>query len=139
MVSAQEIGAIEVFAMLGAEIHEQLARVAADISLASGEYAANAGDDRALFAVLEGLIEPVREVDGRVQPLGERLPGDVFGEVSIVLGTVFPVGFRAAGPARVLRIGPADYHAVAAIDPLLSKAIGALASHRMSGPRGLQG
>jgi len=139
VVTADEIAAIEVFAMLAPEDQERLARVAADVSLVAGEYAANAGDDRALFAVLDGRIEAVRDVDGRVRVLGERLSGDVFGEVPIVLGTVFPVGFRAATRSRVLRIGPADYHAAAAVDPILSKAIGALASHRMAGPRGLQG
>ena len=139
MVSAEEIAAIEVFAMLGPEDQERLARAAADISLVAGEYAANAGDDRALFAVLDGRIEAVKDVDGRIRVLGERLPGDVFGEVPIALGTVFPVGFRAATRSRVLRISPADYHAAAAVDPILSKAVGALASHRMTGPRGLQG
>ena len=139
MVTVEEIAAIEVFAMLGADEHERLARVAADVSLVPGEYAANAGDDRALFAVLEGRVEAVRAVDGIDRVVGERLPGDVFGEVPIVLGTVFPVGFRAAVASRVLRIEPAAYHAIAAADPIVAKSIGALASLRMAGPRGLQG
>jgi thioredoxin reductase (NADPH) len=139
VVTVEEIAAIEVFAMLGADEHERLARVAADVSLVPGEYAANAGDDRALFAVLEGRVEAVRAVDGIDRVVGERLPGDVFGEVPIVLGTVFPVGFRAAVASRVLRIEPAAYHAIAAADPIVAKSIGALASLRMAGPRGLQG
>jgi thioredoxin reductase (NADPH) len=139
VVTVEEIAAIEVFAMLGADEHERLARVAADVSLVPGEYAANAGDDRALFAVLEGRVEAVRTVDGIDRVVGERLPGDVFGEVPIVLGTVFPVGFRAAVASRVLRIEPAAYHAIAAADPIVAKSIGALASLRMAGPRGLQG
>ncbi len=109
------------------------------MSLVPGEYAAHEGEDRALFAVLEGRIEVVKAVDGSERVVGERLPGDVFGEVPIVLGTVFPVGFRAAVQSRVMRIEPHDYHAVSAVDPIVAKAIGALASHRMSGPRGLQG
>ncbi len=138
MVSAEEIASIEVFAMLSAENHERLARVSADISLVSGEYAANEGEDRALFAVLAGRIEAVKDTVRAPRVVGERLTGDVFGEVPMVLGTVFPVGFRATVPSRVLRISPADFHAVAAVDPILSKAIGALASHRMTGSRGLQ-
>ena len=70
--------------------------MAADVRLAPGEYAAHEGGERALFAVLEGRIEPVRLVDGIERVVGERHPGDIFGEVPIVLGTVFPVGFRAA-------------------------------------------
>ncbi|HEY3576992.1 MAG TPA: FAD-dependent oxidoreductase [Gaiellaceae bacterium] len=139
MVTAEEIAGIEVFAMLGSEQHEQLARGAADVILSAGEYAANEGDDRALFAVLEGKIEAVKTVDGIDKVVGERLPGDVFGEVPMVLGAPFPVGFRAAVPSRVLRIRAAEYHLVASADPIVSKAIGALAQFRMTGDRGLQG
>jgi thioredoxin reductase (NADPH) len=139
MVTAEEIAGIEVFAMLDSEQQERLARGAADVILAAGEYAANEGDDRALFAVLEGRIEAVKTVDGVDRVVGERLPGDVFGEVPIVLGAPFPVGFRASEPSRVLRIQPAEYHRMAAVDPIVSKAVGALAQFRMTGARGLQG
>src|SRR3954452_684232 len=114
MVTAEEIGEVGAFAALDTGEREQLSRVAADIGLVSGEYAANEGDERASFAVLDGRIEAVKAVDGVERVVGERLPGDVFGEVPIVLGTVFPVGFRAAEAARVMRIEPPDYHAIAA-------------------------
>jgi thioredoxin reductase (NADPH) len=138
VVTAEEIAAIEVFAMLGADEQERLARAAADMSFEAGEFAANDGDDGALFAVLDGRIEAVKLVDGVERVVGERMPGDIFGEVPIALGTVFPVGFRAAVRSRVMRVELHDYHAVAAVDPIIAKAVGALASHRMTGPRGLQ-
>ena len=138
MVTAEEIAGIEVFALIGAEAQQRLARGAADVLLAAGEYAANEGDDGALFAVLEGRIEAVKTVDGIDRVVGERRPGDVFGEVPIVLGAPFPVGFRAAEQSRVLRIQPAEYHRIAAVAPILSKAIGALAQFRITGDRGLQ-
>src|SRR4029079_5011806 len=65
--------------------------------------------------------------------------GDIFGEVPITLGTVFPVGFRAAVPSRVMRVEPQDYHAVASVAPDVGKEVGRLAAHRMTGARGLQG
>jgi thioredoxin reductase (NADPH) len=52
---------------------------------------------------------------------------------------VFPVGFRAAEPSRVLRLEPSDYHSVAAVAPDVAKEVGRLAGNRMAGPRGLQG
>ncbi len=113
--------------------------MAADLQLVAGEYAAHEGGERALFVVLEGRIEPTRLVDGSERVLGERLPGDVFGEVPIVLGTVFPVGFRAAEASRVMRVESRDYHAVAAVVPELAEQVGKLAAHRMGGPGGLQG
>ena len=139
MVTAEEVAGIEVFAMLSADQQALLARGAADVILAPGEYAANEGDERALYAVLDGRIEAVKTGEGNERVVGERLPGDVFGEVPVVLGAPFPVGFRAAERSRVLRIAPAEYHLIAAAEPLVAKAVGALAEFRMTGARGLQG
>jgi thioredoxin reductase (NADPH) len=138
MVTAEEIGQVAMFADLDPAQREQLARVAADIRLAEGEYAVHEGGERALFAVLEGRIEPVKEVDGIARVVGVRHPGDIFGEFPLALGTVFPVGFRAAEPSRVMRIEPHDYHAFTAVAPDIAKEVGRLAAHRMSGFRGLQ-
>jgi thioredoxin reductase (NADPH) len=139
MVTREEIARVTLFAELGAAEAEQVSRAAADISLAPGEYAAHEGDDRALFAVLEGRIEAVKLTDGIERVVGQRHPGDVFGEVPIVLGTVFPVGFRAGEATRIMRLEPHDYHAVAAVVPAIPKEVGRLAAFRMTGTRGLQG
>jgi thioredoxin reductase (NADPH) len=139
MVTAEEIGEVAVFSALPVAAREQLARVAADISLVAGEFAAHEGDERAIFAVLDGRIEATKSVDGVERVVGERHPGDVFGEVPIALGTVFPVGFRAAEASRVMRLEAHDYHAVAAVVPDVGKEIGKLAGHRMGGARGLEG
>ena len=64
MVTPEEIGQISVFACLDTADRERVCRAAADISLSAGEYAAHEGDERALFAVLEGRIEATRMVDG---------------------------------------------------------------------------
>src|SRR4051794_39587187 len=139
MVTPDEIAAIELFASLDQAEREQLCRAAADVRLVAGEYAAHEGSERALFAVLEGRIEPVKLVDGIGRVVGERRPGDIFGEVPLVLGTVFPVGFRAAEKSRIMRIEAHDYHAVAAVVPDVGKEVGRLAAYRMGGSRGLQG
>jgi thioredoxin reductase (NADPH) len=139
VVTAEEITEISIFAELSLPDRERLARAAADIALAPGEYAASPGDDRALFALLEGRIEAVKIENGIGTVVGERNPGDVFGEVPITLGTVFPVGFRAAEASRVMRLEPRDYHMVAAGAPDVALEVGRLAAHRMTGPGGLQG
>jgi thioredoxin reductase (NADPH) len=139
MVTADEIGGVTVFAALAPDDRERLARAAADVSLVPGEYAAHQGAERALFAVLEGRIEVVQHVDGIERVVGERRPGDIFGEVPITLGTVFPVGFRATEKSRVMRLEPHDYHAVAAVAPDVGKEVGRLASNRIGGSGGLQG
>jgi thioredoxin reductase (NADPH) len=139
MVTADEIARITIFASLEAAERERLARAAADITLLPGEYAATEGSERALFGLLEGRIEAVKLTDGIERIVGERRPGDLFGEVPITLGTVFPVGFRAAEASRVMRLEPHDYHAVAAAAPNVGKEVGKLAAHRIGGPGGLSG
>src|SRR2546425_1051166 len=139
MVTADEIGRVPIFAGLSAAARARLARTAADITLVPGEYAVAEEGEQALFAVLEGRIEAVKLVDGIERIVGRRDPGDVFGEVPIALGTVFPAGFRAATKSRVMRLEPSDHHSVAAVPRSLVKEVGRLASHRITGPRGLQG
>jgi thioredoxin reductase (NADPH) len=139
VVTADEIADVTIFAALGVAERERLSRAAADISLLPGEYAVHEGGERALFALLEGRIEAVKLVDGIERVVGERRPGDVFGEVPITLGTVFPVGFRAAEPSRIMRVEPHHYHAVAAVTPDVGKEVGRLAADRIGGPGGLQG
>jgi thioredoxin reductase (NADPH) len=139
MVTPDEVASVPLFAELDESERARLSRVAADISLTAGEYAAPQGSEAALFAVLDGRIEPVQRAEGVERVVGVRHPGEIFGEVPIVLGTVFPVGFRAAVPARVMRIEPRDYHAIASASPDVAKEVGRLATHRMSGLRGLQG
>ena len=102
MVTADEVAAIAIFAGSRPSERERLARAAADISLVAGRVRGRAeGSERALFGLLEGRIEAVKVVDGIERVVGERAPGDIFGEVPITLGTVFPVGFpRRRGIAR---------------------------------------
>ena len=139
MLTAEEISRVTIFANLDPGGCERLAQAAADISLRSGEYAVAEGGERALFAVLEGRIEAVKLVDGIERVVGERRPGDIFGEVPITPGTGFPVGFRAAEQSRVMQIEPHDYHAVVALEPDVGKEVGRLASERIGGTGGLQG
>src|SRR5205085_886508 len=111
MVTAEEIGRIPVFAALSVADCERLSRVAADIALVAGKSAAYEGGERALFALLEGRIEAVKLVDGVERVVGQRHPGELFGEVPVTLGTTFPVGFRAAEASRVMRIESSDFFA----------------------------
>ena len=138
MVTAEEISRVAVFADLEPAERDRLSRVVADIALVPGESAVNEGDERALFGLLEGRIEVLRFVDGVESIIGERNPGDVFGEMSIVFGMPYPGGFRAAEPSRVFRIELHDYQALAAAAPVVAERVALLAADRLGGPRGLQ-
>jgi thioredoxin reductase (NADPH) len=138
MLTPEEIGRVAVFADLDQDACERLCRTAADIMLAPGEYAAHEGDAPVLFGLLEGRVEVVRLVDGVESVIGERRPGDVIGELSIVLGMPQPAGYRAAEPSRVFRLEPDDYRAIAAVEPEVERRVDALAQNRLSGARGLR-
>jgi thioredoxin reductase (NADPH) len=139
MITAEDVGRITVFASLDEASRERLARASADVTLLAGEYAAREGDERALFGLLDGAVEATKMVDGVERVVGERKPGDIFGEVPVTLGTTFPAGFRAAEQSRVIRVDPNDFHAVASVAPDVGLAVGKLAAHRIGGAGGLQG
>ena len=138
VVTAEEIGRIGVFADLEPAERDRLSRVVADITLAPGESAVNEGDERSLFGLLEGRIEVVRRVDGVESIVGERKPGDIFGEMSIAFGMLYPGGFRAVEASRVFRIDLHDYQELAAAAPDVAERVRLLANDRLVGPRGLQ-
>ncbi|HXE69598.1 MAG TPA: hypothetical protein VN523_09565 [Hyphomicrobiaceae bacterium] len=75
----------------------------------------------------------VKTIDGVERTLGWRIPGTIFGEVPIALGTPFPGGYRAAEPSRVMRVDIQQYYAVAAVSKDISLKVSALARERIGG------
>jgi thioredoxin reductase (NADPH) len=138
MVTAEEIARVELFADLEPAERNWLSRVVADIALSPGDFAVHEGDERALFGVLEGRFEVLRLADGVTSVIGERKPGDVFGEMAIAFGMLHPAGFRAAEPSRVFRLELRDYEALAATAPQIAERVGLMANNRLAGPKGLQ-
>jgi len=63
--------------------------------------------------------------------------GEVFGEVPLTLATVFPLGFRASEPTRIIRIEAQDFFAVVGTVPELGVKLGALAGRRIGGLQGI--
>ncbi|MGE5089348.1 MAG: FAD-dependent oxidoreductase [Candidatus Levyibacteriota bacterium] len=137
MLTTEEVAAIPLFSKLSAVELERVARTAADIRLAPGEYAVHEGEERALFAVLEGKIEVTKRIDGIDRTIGWRVPGKIFGEVPIALGSAFVADYRAAEPSRVVRVDAQHYYAIAAASPAISEVVGALARERIGGLQGL--
>jgi thioredoxin reductase (NADPH) len=138
MVTAEEVARFAVFADVEPSELDRLARVVADITLVPGEFAVHEGDGRALFGVLTGRLEVLRRVDGVESVIGERKPGDIFGEMSIAFGMLHPGGFRAVETTRVFRLELDDYQALAASAPLVGERVGLAALDRLGGPKGLQ-
>ena len=133
MLGAADLKSIPLFADLPDAVLKHLADTAADIHLGAGEYAANEGDERPLFAVLSGRIEVTKLVDGAERSLGFRGPGAIFGEVPVTFGVPFPGAYRAVSPSRVLFVDARQYYALVAEAPAVLTKVSALARERMGG------
>jgi thioredoxin reductase (NADPH) len=137
MLTAEDLTAIPLLSTLSASDLERLARTSEDIHLGAGEFAVHEGGERAFFAVIAGKIEVVKLIEGVERTLGWRVPGAIFGEVPIALGTPFPGGYRASEPSRVMRLDIRQYYALAAASPEVSMKVGALARERIGGLQGI--
>ena len=137
MLTIDDVQSVPLFSTLAKADLERLAHTSADLHLDPGEFAVPEGGERALYAVISGKIEVVKSIDGVERRLGWRVPGAVFGEVPIVLGTPFPGGYRASEPSRVMRVEPRQYYEIAAVSPEISMKIGALARERLGGLQGI--
>ena len=133
MLTIEEVSAVSLFSALPRNNLERLARTSADLHLNAGEFAVHEGGEPALFAVLTGKIEVVKMVDGIERTLGWRVPGAIFGEVPIALGSPFPGGYRAAEPSRVMRVELQEYYMIAAASKDVSMKVSVLARERMGG------
>ncbi len=137
MLTIEDVRAIPLFSTLALADLERVAQTSADLHLGAGEFAVPEGGERALYAVLAGRIEVVKLFDGVERTLGWRVPGTIFGEVPMALGSPFPGGYRASEPSRVMRMEPQHYYAVAAASPEISLKVSALARERIGGLQGI--
>jgi thioredoxin reductase (NADPH) len=131
VVTADEIAQFELFADIDPAALTQLARAAADIRLEAGEYVLHEGDPRALLGVISGNLDTIRIVHGVERVVGGRAAGEIVGEVPLALDTVFPLGFRASEPTRVIRLEPGDFFAAVSVAPELGVRLGAIAGRRI--------
>ncbi|HEV7275417.1 MAG TPA: FAD-dependent oxidoreductase [Devosiaceae bacterium] len=133
MLTIDDVAAVPLFSTLPKSELARLALAAADLQLGAGEFAVHEGGEGALFAVISGRIEVVKTFDGIERTLGWRLPGMIFGEVPIALGTRFPGGYRAAEPSRVMRLEIQQYYALAAVSKEVAEQVSAIARERIGG------
>jgi thioredoxin reductase (NADPH) len=136
VITAAELRDVPIFAGVSEEELAKLAAGAADVRLAPGEYAAHEGDPRALFVVLSGHIEVVKTFEGVERTIGKRAPGQIFGEVPVIIGIAFQGSFRATVASRVMRVEASRFYALAATSPDALTRVGELARERLGGLQG---
>jgi thioredoxin reductase (NADPH) len=137
MITPADLPAIAAFESVPHDELAQLARAAGDVRLAAGDYAVHEGDERSLFVVLGGRVEVTKRVDGIERVIGQRAPGQIFGEVPITFGTPFQGSYRAAEPSRLMHVSARQFHALAAAHPDVLTRVAAMAGERIGGLKGI--
>ncbi len=131
MFTIEELATIPLFSTLGDKELEYLAGAVEDIHLIPGEYVGHEGEGRSLAIVVEGKTELTKLVNGVEKVIAVRLPGEVGGEIPMILGTPLPASMRAVEPSRVLKVTVEVFHTLAAMAPQVSETLGAAALERM--------
>jgi thioredoxin reductase (NADPH) len=121
---------IPLFSALAENELEYLVGSVEDIHLTAGEYVAHEGEGRFLAVVVEGKTELTKLVNGVERVIGIRLPGELGGEIPMILGTPLPASMRAVEPSRVLKLSVEVFHTLAAMAPQVSATVGAAALER---------
>lgn len=134
MFTREEVRAIPLFSKLADKELDYVAAGTADIRVQRGEYVVHEGEShRSLLIAVEGNLEVTKVVDGVERVVGKRTPGELFGEVPVVLNTPFLASLRAVEPSRVMQVEVKDYHCVAAAEPEIAATLGAAALDRVEG------
>ena len=134
MFTRDELRAISLFATLADKELDYLIDNSGDIHVQAGEYVVHEGETRrSLFITVEGRLDATKFVDGIERVVGVRKPGDLFGEVPVVLNTPFLASLRASEPSRVIQVHVKVFHTIAAAAPEISETVGAAALDRVEG------
>lgn len=133
MIAADELVAIPLFSELGAAELRFVADAVEDIRLLPGEFAAHEGDERALFVVVSGLLELTKDINGVERRIAKRHPGQLYGEVPMMLSTKLPASFGAMVASRILRLDVETFFALAAMSPQVAATVGAAAMQNVEG------
>jgi thioredoxin reductase (NADPH) len=137
MITKEELAKVPLFSQLGDRELQYIADTVPDIHVIPGEYLIHEGDDRSLLVTIEGKLEITKIMDGVERAIGVRLPGQLFGEIPMMLSTPFPAAMRAVEPSRVIRIDPHEFHTLSAMAPAISAQVGADAMVRLGGLKDL--
>lgn len=103
MITAAELALIPLFTGLDESARQRLAQKAADIRAEGGDWVIREGEDPRFFAVLEGLLQVVKDIVGQRRELEQLNAGEFFGEIPILLGTANLVSVQAVSRCRLAR------------------------------------
>ena len=112
MITPSELCLVPLLAALSHPLRSRLAARSADIRANTGEWIVYEGDPAYFWALLEGEVEAVKLIAGQDVQTTTFDPGEYFGEVPLMLGAKSFSGIRALRPSRLMRLDPAEFHAM---------------------------
>jgi thioredoxin reductase (NADPH) len=83
---------------------QRMARGAADLHINTGEWLIREGEEPWFFMLIDGGLDLWKTFAGKQQKVNTYKPGDFFGEVPLLLGSLAFAGARASEPSRVMKI-----------------------------------
>src|SRR5580704_16356977 len=104
MVSGSDLLTLPLFEGCDPKNVEFFAHRSADLHLAAGEWVVREDEGAHFFVLIEGRAAIEKTIGARVTELGEYEPGDGFGEIPLMMGSVMLAGVRAVTDVRLARV-----------------------------------
>jgi thioredoxin reductase (NADPH) len=103
VITSTDLAEIPLFAGVEEAERQRLARKAADIRLAPGEFLIREGEEPRFFVIFAGELEVLKNIVGEFRDLGRSVAGEFSGETPIFMGVPQIVSLRALTPVRAAR------------------------------------
>ena len=103
MITSTDLAQVPLFAEVEEAERQRLARKAADIRLAPGQFLIREGEEPRFFVIFAGELEVLKNVVGQFRDLGRSVAGEFSGETPIFMGVSQSVSLRALTPVRAAR------------------------------------
>jgi thioredoxin reductase (NADPH) len=132
MITPDDLLTVPFFGTLSRAMLVRMSARAADIRANAQEWIVHDGDPAYFWAVLEGEVEALKMIAGEHQQVTTFDPGEYFGEVPLMLGTVAFTGLRALRPSRLARVDPNDFHAIVSESPAAAAMLAQTLGRRMN-------
>ena len=127
------LGRIELFRGFPADERAEIEELMRERVLGRGSSVVRQGEPgSSVFIVAEGALDVVREQDGAETPLRRLVPGDIFGEMSLLTGQPRTATVRAATDAVVFEVAKDHLDPVLRRRPELAEGLAAMVAARQA-------
>jgi thioredoxin reductase (NADPH) len=132
VITQAQLRQLPLFAQAGEETVALFARNSADVRFGPDEWIFHEGESPRFWLLLEGSVEVLKSIAGRLTTLARWDAGDSFGEVPILLNTCTLAGVKATTAVRLARVDPSVFWQMMHRDENFSRVVLANMSKRIT-------